>query len=98
MHKQFVEAIEKNLLDQANSNKKKKKKQKKWEAEKILGSVMSDGELMFMVKWKDKDDVALISAHQATKKYPKLVQYYFARRLQWSPIHDKQTYKMVERS
>lgn len=93
MHKEFVEAIEKNFKCTGS----KKKNKKKWEAEKILGSVMSDGELMFMIKWKAKDDVTLISAQQATQKYPELVKFYFKRRLQWSPVHDKQTYKMIER-
>lgn len=96
MHKEFVEAIEKNIKC-TGGKKKDKKKSKKLEAEKILGTVMSDGELMFMIKWKEKDEIALINAQQATQKYPKLVKFYFARRLQWSPIHDKQTYKMIDR-
>lgn len=89
MHKEFIEAIEKNLQIQKGA-KKKTKRHKKWVAERILGSVMSQGELMFMTKWKNKDDVAFVSAQQAKLKFPELVIKYFEKRLKWHPIHENQ--------
>jgi hypothetical protein len=84
-----MQAIEKNLQC-SMEGKKKNKRQKKWIAERILGSVVSNGELLFMTKWRNKDDVAFVSAQQAKLKFPELVIDYFNKRLKWHPIHENQ--------
>ncbi|KAM3873369.1 chromobox protein homolog 3b [Diretmus argenteus] len=53
------------------------------EPECIIGSTDRQGELMFLVKWKNSDDVALLSAHEASARCPQVVVDFYEKKLTW---------------
>ncbi|XP_026855749.1 chromobox protein homolog 3 isoform X1 [Electrophorus electricus] len=53
------------------------------EPECIIGSTARHGELMFLVKWRDMDDVALLSAREASSRWPQMVIGFYEEKLTW---------------
>ncbi|XP_071397119.1 chromobox protein homolog 3b [Centroberyx affinis] len=53
------------------------------EPECIIGSTDRQGELMFLVKWKNSDDVALLSAREASARCPQVVVDFYEQKLTW---------------
>ncbi|KAF7708489.1 hypothetical protein HF521_017546 [Silurus meridionalis] len=53
------------------------------EPERIIGSTDRQGELMFLIKWHDTDDVALLSAREASVRWPKMVIGFYEDKLSW---------------
>ncbi|XP_017335264.1 chromobox protein homolog 3b isoform X3 [Ictalurus punctatus] len=53
------------------------------EPERIIGSTDRQGELMFLIKWKDTDDVALLSAREASVRWPKMVIGFYEDKLSY---------------
>lgn len=53
------------------------------EPECIIGSTDRKGELMFLVKWKNSGDVALLPAHEASARCPQVVIDFYEQKLTW---------------
>ncbi|XP_056300462.1 chromobox protein homolog 3-like [Pseudoliparis swirei] len=53
------------------------------EPECIIGSADRQGELMFLVKWKNSDDVALLPAREASARCPQVVIDFYEQKLSW---------------
>ncbi|XP_049336554.1 chromobox protein homolog 3b [Astyanax mexicanus] len=53
------------------------------EPEHIIGSTDRNGELMFLIKWKGTDDVALLSAREASARWPQMVIGFYEDKLTW---------------
>ncbi|XP_030250676.1 chromobox protein homolog 3b [Sparus aurata] len=53
------------------------------EPECIIGSTDRQGELMFLVKWKNSDDVALLAAREASTRCPQMVIDFYEQKLMW---------------
>ncbi|XP_055066729.1 chromobox protein homolog 3b [Misgurnus anguillicaudatus] len=49
----------------------------------IIGSTDRQGELMFLIKWKNTDEVALLSAREASKRWPQMVIGFYEDKLAW---------------
>ncbi|XP_054639029.1 chromobox protein homolog 3b isoform X2 [Dunckerocampus dactyliophorus] len=56
----------------------------------IIGSTDRKGELMFLVKWKNSGDVALLSAHEASARCPQAVIDFYEQKLTWHCGDDEQ--------
>lgn len=69
-----------------NAKKGKKNKKKNFSAEKIISSMVKDGQLLFMVKWHNKPELTFVPVDQVKQKFPHLMMEYFERRLRWHPI------------
>ncbi|KAJ8415897.1 hypothetical protein AAFF_G00404540 [Aldrovandia affinis] len=53
------------------------------EPERIIGSTDRQGELMFLVKWKGTEEVALLSAREASARCPQVVIAFYEEKLTW---------------
>uniref|UniRef100_A0AAQ4RU69 Chromobox homolog 3b n=1 Tax=Gasterosteus aculeatus aculeatus TaxID=481459 RepID=A0AAQ4RU69_GASAC len=53
------------------------------EPECIIGSTDRQGELMFLVKWKNSSDVALLPAREASARCPQVVIDFYEKKLTW---------------
>ncbi|XP_072535511.1 chromobox protein homolog 3b [Salminus brasiliensis] len=53
------------------------------EPERIIGSTDRHGELMFLIKWKGTDDVALLTAREASARWPQMVIGFYEDKLTW---------------
>ncbi|XP_046897185.1 chromobox protein homolog 3b isoform X3 [Hypomesus transpacificus] len=49
----------------------------------IIGSTDKQGQLMFLVKWKNSDEVALLSAREASARCPQVVVKFYEQKLSW---------------
>lgn len=91
------EAAKKGLEDpkKLNRNARASKRQKQeetttYEAEKILGATEIDGQMMFLLKWKDVEDGDLVPAYICYEKCPKLICKYYEERVVWDDPLPKQ--------
>ncbi|KAM9310612.1 chromobox protein homolog 3b isoform 2-T3 [Pholidichthys leucotaenia] len=53
------------------------------EPECIIGSTDRKGELMFLVKWKNSEDVALLPARDMSARCPQVVIDFYEQKLTW---------------
>ncbi|XP_013864217.1 chromobox protein homolog 3b isoform X1 [Austrofundulus limnaeus] len=60
------------------------------EPECIIGSTDRKGELMFLVKWKNSDDVALLPAREASARCPQVVIDFYEQKLSWHDGDEEQ--------
>lgn len=60
------------------------------EPECIIGSTDRRGELMFLVKWKDSEDVALLPAREVSIRCPQVVIDFYEQKLTWHCSEDEQ--------
>ncbi|KAK7886243.1 hypothetical protein WMY93_025864 [Mugilogobius chulae] len=59
------------------------------EPECIIGSTDRRGELMFLVKWKNSEDVALLSAREVSARCPQVVIDFYEQKLTWHCSEDE---------
>lgn len=60
------------------------------EPECIIGSTDRRGELMFLVKWKNSEDVALLPARDVSIRCPQVVISFYEQKLTWHCSEDEQ--------
>ncbi|KAG5347638.1 CBX5 protein, partial [Acromyrmex charruanus] len=53
------------------------------EADKILGSAVDNGKLMYLIQWKGTDAVDMVSANEANAKCPQIVIRFYEDRITW---------------
>ncbi|CAG0891261.1 unnamed protein product [Darwinula stevensoni] len=51
--------------------------------EQIVGAAQTNGQLCFVIKWKDKDDAEIMPAAVANEKFPELVIRFYEERIEW---------------
>ncbi|XP_028835863.1 chromobox protein homolog 3b [Denticeps clupeoides] len=60
------------------------------EPECIIGSTDKEGELMFLIRWKDSEEVALMSAREASMRCPQMVISFYEEKLTWQSAEEEQ--------
>ncbi|CAD7671372.1 unnamed protein product [Nyctereutes procyonoides] len=81
-YKKKILKKKKSLSDSESDDSKSKKKRDA--ADKPRGFVRdSSRELMFLMKWKDSDEVDLVLAKEANTKCPQIVIAFYEERLTW---------------
>ncbi|XP_041963668.1 chromobox protein homolog 3b [Alosa alosa] len=60
------------------------------EPECIIGSTDHHGELTFLIKWKDSEEVALMSAREASERNPQMVIAFYEERFRFSADEEPQ--------
>lgn len=90
-HKNSLYPIRLNTLKEFEerelAHKKESSKTASWGSgkgvKKILSATDSNGELMFLIKWKGTDDTDLVPLQEANVKCPQLVIKFYEERLYW---------------
>lgn len=54
-----------------------------YQPEKIIGAMDQDGELLFLIQWKNRNKAQLVSSKMARKHCPQLVIDFYESRLTW---------------
>lgn len=52
-------------------------------AEKIIGATECNGQLMFLLKWKDNTEAELVLAKEANVRCPQIVIHFYEQRIKW---------------
>ncbi|XP_031432020.1 chromobox protein homolog 3b [Clupea harengus] len=55
----------------------------------IIGSTDRHGELTFLIKWKDSEEVALMSAREVSERNPQMVIAFYEERLRWTSADEE---------
>jgi len=57
-----------------------------FEGEKVLGATNQDGEIQFLMKWKDCDEATMVPRHIANVRWPQVVIAFYESRLDWPKL------------
>lgn len=58
-------------------------------AESLVGITEEDGQLLFLVKWKNKDELELVPSKETRKHVPNMVIDFYQDRIVWNAKGDK---------